>query len=42
MYTSSDYRLGAIAFGAISLLAIYIFAYNVARSLIPSQGEKKN
>lgn len=41
-YTSSDYRLGAIAFGAISLLAIYIFAYNVARSLIPSKEEKKN
>src|SRR5574337_247708 len=34
-YESEGYRLGTIAFGAISLLAIYIFVYNTARSLIP-------
>ncbi len=28
-------RYGTLLFGAISLLAIYIFVYNVARSLIP-------
>ncbi|MDO9097469.1 MAG: hypothetical protein Q7U60_05060 [Candidatus Methanoperedens sp.] len=40
-YENSDYRLGTIVFGAISLLAIYIFVYNVARSLIPPKEEKK-
>lgn len=40
-YENSDYRLGTIVFGAISLLAIYIFVYNVARSLIPPREEKK-
>ncbi len=38
---ASNYRLGTIVFGAISLLAIYIFVYNVARSLIPPEEEKK-
>lgn len=41
-YADESYRLGAIAFGVISLLAIYIFAYNVARSLIHQKEEKKN
>ncbi len=40
-YASSDYRLGAIVFGAVSLLAIYIFVYDVARSLIPPKEAKK-
>lgn len=40
-YENSDYRLGTIVFGAISLLAIYIFVYNVARSLIPPKEAKK-
>ncbi len=39
-YASNDYRLGSIVFGAISLLAIYIFAYNVAMSLIPKEEKK--
>ena len=41
-YTGEDYRLGTILFGAISLLAIYIFVYNTARSLIPPKEEKKS
>ena len=41
-YAGSDYRLGTIVFGAVSLLAIYIFVYNVARSLIPPKEEKKS
>jgi cbb3-type cytochrome oxidase subunit 1 len=41
-YTSSGYRLGTIVFGAVSLLAIYIFVYNVARSLVPPKEEKKS
>ncbi|MFA4934813.1 MAG: cbb3-type cytochrome c oxidase subunit I, partial [Candidatus Methanoperedens sp.] len=40
-YENSDYRLGTIVFGAVSLLAIYIFVYNVARSLIPPREAKK-
>jgi len=36
-----SYKLAAIVFGAVSLLAIYIFVYNVARSLIPPK-EVKN
>ncbi|MDW7727101.1 MAG: cbb3-type cytochrome c oxidase subunit I [Candidatus Methanoperedens sp.] len=35
-----SYRLGAIMFGAVSLLAIYMFVYNVARSLIPRAEEQ--
>jgi cbb3-type cytochrome oxidase subunit 1 len=41
-HANSDYRFWTIVFGAVSLLAIYIFAYNVARSLIPPKEEKKN
>jgi uncharacterized membrane protein YobD (UPF0266 family) len=41
-YANSDYRLGTILFGAVSLLAIYIFVYNIARSLIPPKGERKS
>lgn len=41
-YTDSDYQSGTIVFGAISLLAIYIFVYNVARSLIPPKEEQKS
>ncbi len=36
-YASSNYQLGTIVFGGISLLAIYIFVYNVARSLVPGK-----
>ncbi len=36
-----NYKLAALAFGAVSLLAIYIFVYNVARSLIPPKEVKK-
>lgn len=39
---NSDYMFVTTAFGAISLLAIYIFVYNVARSLIPPKEEKKS
>lgn len=41
-YSNSDYRFGTILFGAVSLLAIYIFVYNIARSLIPPKEEKKS
>ncbi len=41
-YAGDSYRLGTIVFGMISLLAIYIFVYNMARSLIPPKEEKKN
>ena len=34
-FASNSYLLGTEVFGSISLLAIYIFVYNVARSLIP-------
>lgn len=37
----SNYKLAALVFGAVSLLAIYIFVYNVARSLIPPKEVKK-
>ena len=40
-YESEGYRLGTIVFGVVSLLAIYIFVYNTARSLIPPKEEKK-
>ncbi len=36
-----DNKLWTIAFGAISLFAIYVFVYNVARSIIPPKEEKK-
>ena len=42
-YASSNYLLvGTEAFGLISLLAIYIFVYNVARSLIPPKEGTKS
>jgi len=34
-FASNSYLIGTEVFGSISLLAIYIFVYNVARSLIP-------
>lgn len=37
---NNDYMPVTTAFGAISLLAIYIFVYNVARSLIPPKEKK--
>jgi hypothetical protein len=40
-FTSNNYLLGTAVFGSISLLAIYIFVYNVARSIIPPKEEKK-
>ena len=39
-FTSYNYKLGTAVFGIISLLAIYIFVYNTARSLIPPKEEK--
>ncbi len=40
-YSGDGYRLWTIVFGAISLLAIYMFVYNTARSLIPPKEEKQ-
>ena len=39
--SGSNYLPGTMIFGGISLLAIYIFVYNVARSLIPPEEERK-
>lgn len=33
-YASTNHMTGTVIFGIISLLGIYIFAYNIARSLI--------
>ena len=41
-YENESYRIGTIFFGAISLLAIYIFVYNVARSIIIPEEKKKS
>ncbi len=41
-YSGSTYLIGTMIFGIISLLAIYIFVYNVARSLIPPKEENKS
>lgn len=41
-YASNNYLLGTEVFGSISLLAIYIFVYNVARSIIPPKEIKKS
>jgi hypothetical protein len=41
-YGDSSLQLGAAVFGAVSLLAIYLFVYNVARSLIPPKEEHKS
>lgn len=41
-YSGDGYKLGTIAFGALSLLAIYMFVYNIARSLIPPKEEKES
>jgi len=40
-YESDSFRIITIFFGVISLLAIYIFVYNVARTLIPPKEDKK-
>ncbi|NJD76458.1 MAG: hypothetical protein FIB08_05095 [Candidatus Methanoperedens sp.] len=40
-FTSNNYQLGTTIFGLVSLLAIYIFVYNVARSIIPPKEIKK-
>ncbi len=41
-FTSNNYLLGTAVFGSISLLAIYIFVYNVARSIIPPKEDGKS
>src|SRR5574341_1133138 len=41
-YASSNYLFGTAIFGSISLLAIYIFVYNVARSIITPKEVKKS
>jgi len=41
-YANNSYLIGTVVFGSISLLAIYIFVYNVARSLIPPKEVKKS
>lgn len=40
-YTSHNYLLGTIIFGSMSLLAIYIFVYNIARSIMPPKEVNK-
>lgn len=40
-YASHNYLLGTILFGSVSLLAIYIFVYNIARSIMPTKEVKK-
>jgi uncharacterized membrane protein YobD (UPF0266 family) len=40
-YASNDYLMGTFFFAGLSLLAIYIFVYNMARSLIPPKEIKK-
>ena len=39
-FTSNNHLLGTVVFGSVSLLAIYIFVYNVARSIIPPKEEE--
>jgi len=41
-FASNSYLIGTEVFGSISLLAIYIFVYNVARSLIPPKSGTKS
>ncbi len=41
-FVSNSYLLGTEVFGSISLLAIYIFVYNVSRSIIPPKEVKKS
>jgi len=41
-FASNSYLIGTEVFGSISLLAIYIFVYNVARSLIPPKAGTKS
>ncbi|CAG0981948.1 MAG: hypothetical protein OIN86_09850 [Candidatus Methanoperedens sp.] len=40
-YGSTNYMTGTVIFGIISLLGIYLFAYNIARSLITPKEIKK-
>ena len=40
-YASTNYMTGTIIFGIISVLGIYIYAYNIARSLITPKEVKK-
>ena len=40
-YASTNYMTGTVIFGIISILGIYIFAYNIARSLITPKEVKK-
>jgi uncharacterized membrane protein YobD (UPF0266 family) len=40
-YASNDYLMGTFFFAGLSLLAVYIFVYNMARSLIPPKEIKK-
>ncbi|KCZ70389.1 Cytochrome C and Quinol oxidase polypeptide I [Candidatus Methanoperedens nitroreducens] len=36
-FAGSSYQMGALMFGAISLIGFYLFVYNVGRSLIPPE-----
>jgi len=40
-YASTNYMTGTVIFGILSLLGIYLFAYNIARSLITPKEIKK-
>ena len=40
-YASENYMTGTIIFGIVSLFGIYLFAYNIARSLITPKEIKK-
>lgn len=40
-YASTNYMTGTVIFGIVSLFGIYIFAYNIARSLITPKEVKK-
>lgn len=40
-YASTNYMTGTVIFGIISLLGIYLFAYNIGRSLITPKEIKK-
>jgi len=41
-YANNYYLLGTAVFGSISLLAIYMFVYNVGRSIIPPKESEKS
>ena len=40
-YASTNYMTGTVIFGIVSLFGIYLFAYNIARSLITPKEVKK-